>query len=189
MTESKASPLPPPPPKVTVLYGPYGDGYAWKITGIPGFDHFGWKRAANEEEARERSRDDARRWTRADAEVIYDKVDVPLQAPKCGGNNDDGQGFTTDGAADIEGVELSFHGACPVQGEGVVDGYEAYYRARGEGWSLTVTLSEQEVWVFGEQPYAFPDGGWLHRDESIANISRAVAAFRARKFGTKDPTP
>jgi hypothetical protein len=83
-----------------------------------------------------------------------------------------------------DGVDIAFAGACPVQGEGLVNGLPAYYRARGESWSLTIAsdpcadpLCDSGAWSYWESPYYFPDGGWLHRDESIANIRKAVSLY------------
>lgn len=47
---------------------------------------------------------------------------------------------TTAGQAIGEGYEIDFGGACPVQGTGLVDGHEAYYRARGDRWIVEGTL-------------------------------------------------
>lgn len=83
------------------------------------------------------------------------------------------------------GVEVYFYGACPVQGDGEIDGRPCYYRSRGEGWSLSVAASpdadplDDDAWVYTEQPYIWPEGGWVHRDVSRACIEKAVAAYRA----------
>lgn len=171
---------------VTILHGPYGEAWAFTIKGLFGFPQFGWRRAKNEEKARTSATEEVGRWEKEGVQIIFDRVEVPVRAPKCGGNHKDDTGdFTTNGHAASEGIDIPFGGACPVQGTGDVDGYEAYYRARGEGWSLTITLSEDEEWTFGKSEYAFPDGGWLHRDESLANIATAVAAFRERGIARK----
>lgn len=47
-------------------------------------------------------------------------------------------GGDTDGVAAGEGYEVTFGGGCPVQGDGVVDGFPCYYRSRGAGWSFSV---------------------------------------------------
>lgn len=95
----------------------------------------------------------------------------------------------TAGEIHDDGIEISFGGACPVQGNGTIDGYVAYYRSRGTGWSLALypagtDLDEypwpkEEVGYYAEEAYAFPDGGWLHADESEANIRKAAGILRA----------
>jgi hypothetical protein len=107
------------------------------------------------------------------------------RAPKIG-TFDEACGEVSD-----DGIDLEFAGACPVQGYGMVHGNPAYYRSRGTGWSLDVyavgvdVCSEEDptdpIFSHDENPYAFPDGGWIHRDESIANIRKAAAAFAAWK--------
>jgi hypothetical protein len=90
------------------------------------------------------------------------------------------------------GVRVEFSGACPVQGYGVVDGHECYYRSRGEGWSLDiyprgVSFADNgdlpgvaPEFLYQERPYIWPDGGWVHADVSRACIARAVKAWRKR---------
>jgi hypothetical protein len=172
------------PPKI--LHGPYGEGWAWNVDLGPGCFVRGWHAAKSETEAMEKAREEIGKWNRDPAEAIVDRVEPPLKPPKMGTTDDD-EGYGTDGqyaetnmAGEPSGTQISFSGACPVQGTGDVDGYEAYYRARGNGWSLDITLSENECWTYGEADYAWPDGGWIHRDQSIENIERAVTAFRAR---------
>lgn len=79
--------------------------------------------------------------------------------------------------------ELEFGGACPVQGDGKVDGLDAYYRARGTGWSFELTDSSGNVaWSYDSgRVYHFPDGGWLHYSVSQRNIERAVELYYAEK--------
>jgi len=99
---------------------------------------------------------------------------------------------TTIGSIGDDGIEIDFGGACPVQGMGEVDGHTCYYRSRGRGWQFMVWAKgvtehqinkhgAEPIFEYDEDPYAFPDGGWLHRDESIANIRRAVTKFREAK--------
>ena len=39
----------------------------------------------------------------------------------------------------------------------------------------------EEEWSYDKlDVYAWPDAGWLHRDESIANLREALAAWKAR---------
>jgi len=97
-------------------------------------------------------------------------------------------GGDTDGTATGEGYEVPFGGACPVQGDGIVDGFPCYYRSRGAGWSFTVyppgtdddDLETPAVWEHAEICYLWPDGGWVSTARSVACIERAVAKFRAR---------
>jgi hypothetical protein len=100
----------------------------------------------------------------------------------------------TAGSICEDGLELEFGGACPIQGQGTLDGCICYYRARGSGWSF-------EVWpagiAWGEcgglpdvEPsystevscYAWPDGGWIHRDESLINLRDMMDHYRGRKL-------
>jgi hypothetical protein len=98
-------------------------------------------------------------------------------------------GGDTDGTAAGEGYQVEFGGACPVQGDGAVDGFPCYYRSRGAGWSFSVyavgvdtynDLEAAPIWEHAETCYLWPDGGWVHTARSIACIERAVALFRAR---------
>lgn len=90
----------------------------------------------------------------------------------------------TCGSVDDDGIDIQFSGACPVQGEGTVDGREVYYRSRGEGWQFHVAApgSEDalgdEAWEYTEHPYFFPDGGWVDASVSRACIRKAVAKWR-----------
>lgn len=165
-----------------VLHGSYGDRWAFRIaeSGFAFLDGRGWYMADNEPDAIEKANEELRTWNRhlvTKHEVVFDRVEVPVRAPRCEGLEG------TSGSVDEGGVEIEFGGACPVQGEGTLDGLPIYYRARGSGWSLTVRLSEHESWHYGEDPYAWPDGGWIAAEESIANIKKAVAAFRKRLGG------
>lgn len=90
----------------------------------------------------------------------------------------------TDGVAAGEGYEVEFSGMCPVQGDGGIDGFPCYYRARGKGWSLEVypvggsTETTEALWSTARSCYVWPAGGYLRADLSRQNIERAVAAFR-----------
>lgn len=93
----------------------------------------------------------------------------------------------TCGSYDAPGVDITFGGACPVQGEGTVDGRECYYRSRGEGWQFHVAAEGaddalgDEAWCYSERPYIFPDGGWVDAAVSRACIEKAVAKFRSKQ--------
>jgi len=174
-------------PSNKILHGPYGDAWAYFVE-MPNFQFSGgWHRAENEAEALEKGKLELARWNQ-DLDAPVDRVEVPVRAPRIGSTSGrDASGHLTDGEyverlyyGGDECARIEFSGACPVQGVGTVDGRQVYYRARGSGWSLSVELSDEEEWTYTEAPYAWPDGGWLHRDESMANIKKAVAAFRTR---------
>ena len=95
----------------------------------------------------------------------------------------------TCGSLDEDGLEIDFGGACPVQGYGTVDDHLCYYRSRGTAWQFAVweigvtqDMIEAEdlppIFEHVEDRYAYPDAGWLHGDESIDNIRKAVTVFR-----------
>lgn len=91
----------------------------------------------------------------------------------------------TDGVATGDGYEVPFGGACPVQGDGEVDGHPCYYRSRGKGWSLEVypvggdTMTAPPIFEYGEACYVWPAGGYVRPEISAENVARAVAKFRA----------
>lgn len=89
------------------------------------------------------------------------------------------------------GVEVVFGDACPVQGYGTVDGFECYYRSRGTGWQFHVyapggELFEDDIFVYTESPYFFPQGGWVSPVVSKRCIERAVAAWRSHAAGLEE---
>lgn len=118
----------------------------------------------------------------SDLRISFVEHEEPKREPRTGSFAD------TAGSIADDGLTFGFGGACPVQGDGEVDGRVCYYRARARGWQFAVwaegvTFEQADcgpVFEYAEDPYAFPDGSWLHRDESIANIRRAVAKFRLR---------
>jgi hypothetical protein len=84
--------------------------------------------------------------------------------------------------------EIEFGGACPVQGHGIIDGCDAYYRSRGIGWSLEIAPRGKSVdddfveWSYWSgRVYHFPDGGWLHADVTRANLDHAVEQYYKEK--------
>ena len=91
----------------------------------------------------------------------------------------------TCGSVDDDGIDLPFGGACPVQGDGEVDGRIVYYRSRGEGWQFHVApvgsddVFAADAWEYGERPYFFPDGGWVPASISQSCIRKAIAKWRA----------
>jgi len=93
----------------------------------------------------------------------------------------------TAGKALGEGYEIDFGGACPVQGTGLVDGHEAYFRARGDGWSLEiyalgVSADDLKAEPIFDHHDAESGASWLPAEKSRAHIETAVALFRERKF-------
>lgn len=96
----------------------------------------------------------------------------------------------TAGEYSAPGVVVRYGGACPVQGRGDVDGFLCYYRSRGEGWQFHVypqdgMLFGDDVFVFEERKYHFPEGGWVAPEVSNRCIERAVLAFRAARFAAE----
>ena len=92
----------------------------------------------------------------------------------------------TCGSIDEPGLQISFHGVCPVQGYGIVDDYPCYYRARDVG-SFEVFVRDTDLdqlgrggwWpdVVWEAP-PFDADGWDEAAITEANIRAAVAQFR-----------
>ncbi|MCC6318267.1 MAG: hypothetical protein IT361_11315 [Gemmatimonadaceae bacterium] len=90
----------------------------------------------------------------------------------------------TAGLLCVDGLDIQWGGACPVQGEGTLDGRECYYRSRGEGWQFHVAGASGDVfgddaWTHCERRYIFPAGGWVSAAVSERCIRAAVAKFRA----------
>lgn len=133
-------------------------------------------------------------WLRHPFEYAYDHVFHGARPVKIGVADPfrQAQGELVD-----DGIDIQFGGACPVQGDGTVDGRVMYYRSRGSGWELSIAKEgkrmreplegffpdspalDEEAWVFAEHPYHWPDGGWVHADVSRECIRRAVAKWRA----------
>ncbi len=117
-------------------------------------------------------------WLRRPVEYAYDHV-VHGARPVRKGTFEE-----TSGSLIGNGIEVLFGGACPVQGEGIVDGRAIYYRSRGTGWQFSVAPEGSDdalgadCWEYGEDPYHWPDGGWVHGEVSRACIRRAVAKWR-----------
>lgn len=86
--------------------------------------------------------------------------------------------------ADDTGAYVEFCGACPVQGDGEIDGYPCYYRSRGEGWQFHVATMpdgdplDDNTWFYSENKYIFPQGGWVDKSVSLACIKKAVTEWR-----------
>lgn len=76
-------------------------------------------------------------------------------------------------------------GNCPVQGEGFIDGWPFYFRARGEAWSLSVAepgfeACGEEVWEY-QEPYDHGQfaAGWMKRAEALSFIHQGAVLFSA----------
>jgi len=125
--------------------------------------------------------------------LTVEEHDEPKPCPKTGNLAE------TAGSIGDDGIEIDFGGACPVQGDGTVDGHPCYYRSRGTGWQFAIweqgVTQEQidgpeaaaPIWEYSDDPYAFPDGGWIAASESIDNIRHAVAEFRLRRQTGPEP--
>ena len=93
--------------------------------------------------------------------------------------------LSTCGKVEDHGVSVTFGGMCPVQGYGTIDGHECYYRSRGSGWQFHVAATSSaavfsdDAWVHEEDPYTWPDGGYVTADISKQCIREAVEKFRA----------
>lgn len=94
------------------------------------------------------------------------------------------------GKIDEPDFQVEWGGACPVQGTGIVDGQPLYYRARGSRWSVEIGpgaddhddlrfSNEGARFFYEEQPYIWPDGGWIDAAESERNIRTAVQKYRS----------
>lgn len=99
---------------------------------------------------------------------------------------------------DGEGWSMSTGGACPVQGEGLIDGRAAYFRARGQSWSLRVAFdADADPVRVGGGPdgvrgwYADGlyggrfDASWMPAAHSRAIVEACVVAIR----GAATPGP
>jgi hypothetical protein len=73
-------------------------------------------------------------------------------------------------------------GNCPVQAEGVIDGFVFYFRARGRAWSVEIYDGAHEPWtttqLYSDEPYA---AGWMTEDEARAFIEKAAQWFRRER--------
>jgi hypothetical protein len=163
------------PKSIVLLMTPFRDGVAFKSPTKGAFFLNGWAFEKSNADALEH----AEKYTPEGTEITVDHVEVDLPDPRIGGAEDE-HGYGTDGVFEAEGVHIPFAGACPVQGDGEVDGFGCYYRSRGSGWALEIKIGGDEPWTYGEWDYVWPDGGWIHRDESMKNLAKAVQKFRER---------
>lgn len=84
-------------------------------------------------------------------------------------------------------------GNCPVQAEGILpDGAWYYFRARGRGWSLDVSTSEdawfngQYLFHAGEKKFIWPHAGWITRREACQLATAAIRQYyRVAEVDTK----
>jgi hypothetical protein len=77
-------------------------------------------------------------------------------------------------------------GMCPVQGEGTVDGFPFYFRARGASWSFSVADKDGDPVMNGPGEDGFhiaePYGTWPEAGYMDIGIARAIIERSARKF-------
>jgi hypothetical protein len=77
-------------------------------------------------------------------------------------------------------------GNCPVQAEGVIDGQDFYFRARGSKWSMSIggrDIILNPKWYY-EEPYREEgsfDAGWMTESEAFGFICFAIEMFRNQK--------
>ena len=98
----------------------------------------------------------------------------------------------TNNLASIEGVEVDSHGGwCPVQVEGTIDGLAFYFRARGDHWTVTISMTAEPVYAYelaSAETYWATGGyyghgeqaGWMDDEHAEACIRAAIEAWRAR---------
>jgi len=80
------------------------------------------------------------------------------------------------GSIDEPGLKIAFHGACPVQGTGTVDGFRCEYHARCGGSFTVYDAGGECIWTT-----EFEDAdGWDKAAVTAENIRSAVAKFRDR---------
>ena len=74
------------------------------------------------------------------------------------------------------------YGNCPVQAEGVVDGHDFYFRARGDSWSLGIGGEDPvaaPLWYYEEAYGVWPEAGYISDDQAYEFIQEAIKLFRA----------
>jgi hypothetical protein len=84
-----------------------------------------------------------------------------------------------------DGWKGSIFGACPLQGEGEVDGHAWYFKARRQSWTFEVRdhrVAAGKDWQtggnYGEGPY---DAGWMKHSHAWVLIRESIARFRRGK--------
>lgn len=105
----------------------------------------------------------------------------------------------TEWSHDGDGWRMDVGGACPVQGDGLFDGRAAYFRARGNSWSLRVAYDADadpvrvgggpdgvRGWyadgIYGGERF---DASWMAAVHSREIVAACVAAIR----GARSPGP
>jgi hypothetical protein len=116
------------------------------------------------------------RWTEED------RVDLSTTLASMAWSVDQGEDFT-----------IIVGGACPVQGEGNIDGLPLYFRARGDHWSLRIAqhvngdpvsvawdeLRSDPGW-WTECPYGEDyAAGWMSGEHSRLCVMAAIRSWRA----------
>jgi hypothetical protein len=100
-----------------------------------------------------------------------------------------------------DGWEGAIYGACPLQGEGTVDGFAWYFRARGSSWSFEVSDSFSEADIDAthywdrsknywcdEGTYGTGyDASWMPFSVAWNLIESAIATYRASKSTPRTP--
>jgi hypothetical protein len=119
--------------------------------------------------------------------------DVIAQLSRAIQSRRDAGEFNEGGVAAGDGYSLDVGGNCPVQGQGLVDGLPAYFRARHSSWQLSIANDpdgdpvmvgttggplgwwHRENWPGGEH-----DAGWMNFGQAEMCIATAVALYRNR---------
>jgi hypothetical protein len=100
-----------------------------------------------------------------------------------------------------EGLRMDYlSGLCPVQSEGFMDGFPFYFRARHNGWSITVTAPDQnpiDAWVNAHldgverclyhNAELFDDAGYMELEVARKFIEREYAKFCAELAQAVEP--
>jgi len=92
--------------------------------------------------------------------------------------------------AKSDSLDIVVGGACPVQGEGKLDGLPIYFRARHDGWSFAICQKKHDDAVnvaWGDSPGWWTecdygssfDAGWMSGDHSRLCVMAAIRSWRA----------
>lgn len=104
----------------------------------------------------------------------------------------------------MKSTPLNIEGNCPVQADGLIDDHPYYFRARGEGWEMTIArpdapehetgtpracLPEREYVAYFRCGYIgeWPAAGWISVEDAKALIEMCFAQFKGGARG--DCTP
>ena len=73
-------------------------------------------------------------------------------------------------------------GNCPVQAEGLIDGFGFYFRARGQQWSMEIYDGTEGGWYYTE-PYGEVqyEAGWMEMEEAREFIQQAAERFHRER--------